>query len=65
MFNNEYVKPANQEFDKTEIYKKEIEPLVKKIKSVCTRNDIPMFFTAMTENSDESSSYVSDIVSPA
>ena len=44
-------------FDRTEAYKKNVEPLVKKIKNECSVLHIPFFFSACVKNSEEGSVY--------
>lgn len=45
------------EFDEKESYQEEIEPLVKKLDTLCKARNIPYFFAACVSNSDEGSHY--------
>ena len=47
-------------FDKKEIYKDEIEPLIKKIKSVCARERLPFMFSIAVNNSKRKTQYIND-----
>ena len=51
-------------FEKTEIFKKEIEPLLRKIRHQCSMYDIPMFFAACVADDGENSKYIKELVSP-
>lgn len=51
--------------DKTELYKKEIEPLVRSVKKICYDNGIPMFFAAAVKDDGTTTSYKNEMVSCA
>lgn len=51
-------------FNKTEIYKTQVKPLIQKAMNICSANDMPMFFACCTENDEKKSEYVKECVSP-
>lgn len=53
-------------FNNQEIIKKEIQPLLRLMKDICLKNQIPMFVAlAEKEDGEHMTSYYTDIVSPA
>lgn len=52
------------EFDKEELYLKEIARKVTELKALCNSNNIPMFFGACVQNNKKDSKYVYEIISP-
>ena len=49
--------------DKLEVYKKEIEPLIRSAKKLCYDNGIPMFFAAAVKDDGQTTSYKNEMVS--
>ncbi|MBP3781720.1 MAG: hypothetical protein J6I68_00565 [Butyrivibrio sp.] len=45
------------EFDKTEVYDKQIKPLIKKITDICLVNDMPIFFSCAVKNEGGATEY--------
>lgn len=52
------------EYNKTDAFKQDIQPLVEKIKIFCSQNGIPMFMAFCVANDKEKSSYFYDTISP-
>ena len=50
------------EYDKRELYKKKIEPAVKKIVRECGLDGIPMFATFAVRNTEDETEYASEMV---
>lgn len=51
-------------FDKEEIFETKIKPLLQEITSICSANDIPMFFSACVKETGTNSEYKNECVSP-
>lgn len=53
------------QYNKTSVYRSDIEPLVKKLASLCYENGLPCFISvALSNTSDGKTAYASDLVSP-
>lgn len=50
----------NTIFDKKDIYKKELAPLVASILKICTREKIPFHIAMAVKNDEEGTEYVND-----
>ena len=51
-------------FDKEAVFEAKIKPLLQEITSLCSANDIPMFFSACIKETGEKSEYKNECVSP-
>lgn len=54
------MRKAAEMYDRTEVYKKEIEPLIKEINQICAVKDIPYFMAFAVKDSEKSTKYVSE-----
>lgn len=54
-----------KEFNKTEIYKEKIEPIVQQLVGLCSAYDIPMFLAACVKDNGKTSEYKKEMVSTA
>jgi hypothetical protein len=52
------------QFNQKEVFDKEIAPKLEEIKKLCLLNNIPMFFTACVSNSNDTTEYESELISP-
>lgn len=50
--------------NKVRVYEKSIDPLVKKIRTICNENQIPYFVTFAVDEEDEKFKFVSDCMTP-
>lgn len=53
-----------KKYDKKEVYESKIKGKVEEIAQLCRDNDIPFFFTACVENTENDSTYVAEASSP-
>ena len=49
-------------YDKSDIYNKEILPLIEDIKEICTMNKIPMFITVAVANDEKKTTFKNSII---
>lgn len=47
-------------YDKSDVYKREVKPLIDNIKKVCVVNNIPIFISCAISNSEEKTEYKTD-----
>lgn len=51
-------------YDKTKIFEEKVLPHLKEAMKECSLNQIPAFVTVATKNSEEGTTYYSDMISP-
>lgn len=44
-------------YDKTDVYNEKIVPLLDQLEKICTKEQIPFFFSAAVANNEETTSY--------
>lgn len=52
-------------YDKTEEFEQQIAPTIQKLKAECFQNGVPLFLSCAVKDTQSTTEYISEMVSPA
>ncbi len=50
-------------FEKEEVYKSKVEPLLKEVKKICMTEKLPLYVSILVENQEKGATYVDEYIS--